>query len=90
MKPSVAPRTLLAALCLLATSCSSTPKPQETIWQLTRTSTNEVRWQGTIARSATATPGEEFVGVNRMRVATERAASACVRGGLEEISALDL
>jgi hypothetical protein len=62
----------------------------ETIWQLQRVEGGEVVWQETIKASHTAAAGEAFVGVVRVRLATEGAARKCIEQGIAKLSALAL
>lgn len=62
----------------------------KTVWNLSTADTNETIWQETITGTDQATPGDAVVAVNRLRIATERAARACVEEGIRRLSALDL
>ena len=59
-------------------------------WTLTRASTGEKVWQESIKSEHTVGTGEAFVGVTRLRLATEGAIRNNVRQGLTRLSALSL
>ena len=62
----------------------------ETNWRLLDRATGNPVWQQGIRSSGTATMGEAFVGVTRLRLANEAAARANIRDALTQISALTL
>ncbi len=62
----------------------------ETLWKLTRHDDNTVIWKKSITESYTATVGQAFAGVKRLRLANEGAAAANIRAGIEKISSLRL
>ena len=59
-------------------------------WTLTRADSGEVVWQESIKSSHTATTSDAFVGVARLRLATEGAAKNNIKQGLAKISRLNL
>lgn len=59
-------------------------------WSLKRADNGTVVWQEAIQSSHTATVGDAFVGVARLRLATEGAAKNNIKQGLEKISKLKL
>jgi len=59
-------------------------------WTLTQLSNKYVFWKKTIVSSYTATPGEAFSGVDRLRLANEGAARVNIQDALTQISALPL
>lgn len=62
----------------------------ETAWTLTKASDHSVALRKAVQSSGTATMGEAFAGVTRLRLAVEKAASANIRQGLQAIAALNL
>lgn len=62
----------------------------ETAWTLTKVSDQSVAMRKAVQSSGTATMGEAFAGVTRLRLAVEKAASANIRQGLQAIAALNL
>lgn len=59
-------------------------------WSLRRTDSAAVVWQASVKSKHTATVGDAFVGVERLRLATEGAAKNNIKQGLEMISRLNL
>jgi len=59
-------------------------------WTLKNAATGQVVWQKAITSQHTATPGDAFVGTERLRLANEGAARNNIRQGLAEISRLKL
>jgi hypothetical protein len=59
-------------------------------WTLTKVDTGAVVWRESITTEHTATVGDAFSGVERLRMANEGAARANVAQGLAKISALSL
>lgn len=59
-------------------------------WSLKRATTGAVVWQESVRSSHTATVGDAFVGVERLRLATEGAAKNNIKQGLGKISGLKL
>lgn len=83
----------------LSVSVTSLSKPifgasftvdMETAWTLSKLSDRSVVLRKSIQSSGTATMGEAFAGVTRLRMAVEKAASANIRQGLQAIAALNL
>jgi hypothetical protein len=58
-------------------------------WTLKRADTGAVIWQESIKSEHTATMGDAFVGVERLRLANEGAAKENIAQGLSKISALN-
>jgi hypothetical protein len=59
-------------------------------WTLKRVETDTVVWQESIVSDYTATPGDAFAAVKRLRLATEGAAKNNIAEGLSRISRLSL
>lgn len=59
-------------------------------WSLRRSDSGAAVWQASVKSKHTATVGDAFVGVERLRLATEGAAKNNIKQGLEQISALNL
>ena len=59
-------------------------------WQLKRVSDGSMVWQESIKSENTATTGDAFAAVTRLRLATEGAARKNIEQGLSRISALKL
>ena len=59
-------------------------------WTLKRVETDKVVWQESIVSEHTATPGDAFAAVKRLRLATEGAAKNNIAEGLSRISKLSL
>jgi hypothetical protein len=59
-------------------------------WQLQRADNGAIVWQESIKSEHTATMGDAFVGVERLRLATEGAARNNIAQGLAKVSALKL
>lgn len=83
----------------LSVSVTSLSKPifgasftvdMETAWTLSKLSDRSVVLRKSVHSSGTATMGEAFAGVTRLRMAVEKAASANIRQGLQAIAALNL
>ena len=83
----------------LSVSVTSLSKPSfggaftvdmETAWTLSKQSDHSVVLRKAVQSSGTATMGEAFAGVTRLRLAVEKAASANIRQGLQAIAALNL
>lgn len=62
----------------------------EVTWRLLRTGDQELVWEKAISSSFTATMGDAFVGVTRLRLANEGAARANIKDALTQIGALNL
>lgn len=62
----------------------------ETAWTLTKLSNRSVTWRKAVQSSGTATMGDAFAGVTRLRMAVEKAASANISQGLQAIAGLNL
>jgi len=62
----------------------------ETAWSLQRTSDRSIVMRKAIQSSGTATMGDAFVGVTRLRLAVENAARENIKQGLKEIAELKL
>lgn len=84
---------------LLTVSIFSTEQPvfgfsftvkMEAGWTLKRVASGETVWQEAIKSEHTATTGDAFVGVTRLRLATEGAARNNISQGLARISRLNL
>jgi hypothetical protein len=58
-------------------------------WKLTRASDQKVLWHDKIESSHTATVGDAFAGIKRLRLATEGAARANIQQALTKLSTLD-
>jgi len=83
----------------LSVSVTSLTKPvfgatftveMETAWSLQRTSDRSIVMRKAIQSSGTATMGDAFVGVTRLRLAVENAARENIKQGLKEIAELKL
>jgi hypothetical protein len=59
-------------------------------WTLKRANNGAVVWQESVKSEHTATTSDAFVGVTRLKMATEGAAKNNVAQGLEKISKLTL
>jgi hypothetical protein len=59
-------------------------------WTLKRAATGEIVWQEALKSEHTATPGDAFAAVTRLRLATEGAARNNISQGLAKISKLNL
>lgn len=59
-------------------------------WTLKRADTDKIVWQEAIKSEHTATPGDAFAAVKRLRLATEGAARNNIAQGLAKISKLSL
>jgi len=59
-------------------------------WTLKNSKTGAVVWQKVIKSQHTATPGDAFVGTERLRLANEGAARNNIKQGLAEIAGLKL
>jgi len=59
-------------------------------WTLKNSATGAVVWQKVIKSQHTATPGDAFAGVERLRLANEGAARNNIKQGLAEIAGLQL
>jgi hypothetical protein len=59
-------------------------------WTLKRVETDTVVWQESIVSEHTATPGDAFAAVKRLRLATEGAAKNNIAEGLSRVSKLSL
>jgi hypothetical protein len=59
-------------------------------WTLKQMETDKVVWQESIVSEYTATPGDAFAAVKRLRLATEGAAKNNIAEGLSRISKLSL
>ena len=59
-------------------------------WTLKRADTDKIVWQEAIKSEHTATPGDAFAAVKRLRLATEGAARNNIAQGLAKISKLTL
>lgn len=62
----------------------------ETAWTLTRTRDKQIVWRKSVSGTHTATMGDAFVGVTRLRLAIEGAARATIANGLEGVSGADV
>jgi len=62
----------------------------EVNWTLSRSSDKSVVWQKAVISNHTATTGDAFAGVTRLRMATEGAARKNIEQALQQISQLDL
>jgi len=62
----------------------------ETAWTLTKVSDRSVALRKAVQSSGTATMGEAFAGVTRLRLAVEKAASENISKGLRAIAELNL
>lgn len=62
----------------------------ETAWTLTKVSDRSVTLRKAVQSSGTATMGEAFAGVTRLRLAVEKAASENISKGLRAIAELNL
>jgi ABC-type uncharacterized transport system auxiliary subunit len=62
----------------------------ETTWTLTHLSDRAVVWQKAITTSHTANAGDAFVGVTRLRLATEGAARDNIQDAINQLGALSL
>jgi hypothetical protein len=62
----------------------------ETGWTLKRADTGAIVWQDAIRSEYTASAGDAFAGVVRLRLATEGAARSNIAQGLSKISQLNL
>jgi hypothetical protein len=59
-------------------------------WELTKQGDSRPFWQSFVSTKYTATVGDAFVGVERIRVANEGAARANIKDGLQQLSELSL
>lgn len=59
-------------------------------WSLVRVSDKRAMWRQVVKTSGTATMGDAFVGVERLRMAVERAARANIQQGLSAVAGLSL
>lgn len=59
-------------------------------WRLQNRETGQIVWQKGIRSSSTLGVGDAFIGMTRVRLATEGAARENIRQGLEQISLLEL
>ena len=59
-------------------------------WKLTHIATRKIVYQDTITKSYTATMGDAFAGIKRLRLAEEGAAKENITEGLNRISRLNL
>jgi hypothetical protein len=62
----------------------------ETAWVLTKTSDKSVVLKKAIKSSGTATMGDAFVGVTRLRLAVENAAKENISEGIKALAGLNL
>ena len=62
----------------------------EVEWRLRHVSPDRVVWEGNTNRSFTATVGDAFVGMTRLKMANEGAIREAIKAGLEQIAALSL
>jgi hypothetical protein len=62
----------------------------ETNWTLTRRADSKVFWQKSLTSTGTATMGDAFSGVTRLRLANEKAARMNIEAALKELSTLSL
>ena len=62
----------------------------EVEWRLRHVQSDKLVWHETINRAFTATVGDAFVGVTRLKLANEGAIRENIKAGLQEISALSL
>jgi hypothetical protein len=60
----------------------------EVDWRLIRISDNQVVWHDNIVSTYTATVGDAFVGIKRLRLATEGAARQNIEQGLAKLAAV--
>lgn len=83
----------------LSVSVTSLSKPlfgatftveMETAWSLTKSSDRKVVMRKAIQSTGTASMGEAFAGVTRLRLAVEKATSANISQGLQAIAELNL
>lgn len=58
----------------------------DTQWKLTSTRSGKVVWQETLSRAHTATVGDAFVGITRLKMANEGAIRESIKAGIERIS----
>jgi len=62
----------------------------EATWRLSRRSDQKLIWEKSVASSFTATMGDAFVGVTRLRLANEGAARTNIQDAITQMSALSL
>ena len=62
----------------------------EVTWRLLWTSSQEVVWEKSVTSSFTATTGDAFVGVTRLRLANEGAARANIKDAITQLGSLTL
>ncbi|MEA3232968.1 MAG: hypothetical protein U9Q05_14525 [Thermodesulfobacteriota bacterium] len=60
-----------------------------THWELTNLKTNKEIWEDFISSSYTATVGDAFAGIKRLRLANEGAARENIKEGISTLSSLD-
>ena len=62
----------------------------QTEWRLRHVSSGRVVWQENVNRAFTATVGDAFAGIKRLRLANEGAIREDIKAGLERIATLSL
>jgi hypothetical protein len=62
----------------------------EAVWSLAHADSKKVLMRESVRSSFTATTGDAFAGVTRLRIATEGAAQENIRLGIEKLSQLNL
>jgi hypothetical protein len=59
-------------------------------WELTKIATNQQIWSDLIASKFTATGSDSFVGIERLRIATEGAAKENINKGINRLASIEL
>jgi len=66
------------------------PVTMESTWRMTRRSDDKLIWEKSITTPFTASMGDAFVGVTRLRLANEGAAHATIQEAITQMGALSL